>query len=81
MASNTIEECDNLIDMINTMLDITEAEARVIYRIKEKFDLAELIRQAGELFSPISDAKHITLEIDTPGVIPFWGDRKKCSVS
>lgn len=77
MATSTVEECDNLIDLINTMLDITEAEARVNSCLEETFDLADLLRQAGELFSPISDAKQIRLEIDTPRPLPFMGDRKK----
>ena len=43
MAINTIEECDSLIDMINTMLDITEVEAGVNGSDDEEFDVVTII--------------------------------------
>jgi len=77
MAASTIEECDTLIGMINTMLDITEAEAGVNGVDSEEFDLAALIRQACELFRPIADNKKIKLESRLPESLPFKSDRKK----
>ena len=62
MAASTIEECDTLIEMINTMLDITEAEAGVNGETDEEFELVELIREACELFRPIAEAKKIDLK-------------------
>ncbi len=61
MAASTIEECDNLIDMINTMLDITEAEAGVERIELETVALNDLIRAACELFDPIARDKDIRL--------------------
>jgi len=57
MAANTIEECDNLIDMINTMLDITETESGVLQNNSEKIDLVKLIQDACELFNPLAAEK------------------------
>lgn len=62
-AENTIEECDNLIDMINTMLDITEIEAGV-----QKFELADidihqLLEDACELFRPLATERGIILDL------------------
>ena len=77
MAVNTIEECDSLIEMINTMLDITEAEAGVNGGIDEEFDLVDIAAEACELFRPIAEDKRIVLNYDLPGPLPFRGDRKK----
>ncbi len=77
MAVNTIEECDSLIGMINTMLDITEAEAGVNSAETEKFELVELIHEACELFRPIAEAKKIHLQTDLPQSLTVTSDRKK----
>ena len=77
MAVSTIEECDRLLEMINTMLEISEAEAGVGERLMEKIDLAKLIRDAHEIFWPIAEDKQITISLNIPDAIHFYGDRKK----
>jgi len=77
MAVSTMEECDSLIDMINTMLDITEAEAGVNGTAQEEFDLAVMITDACELFRPVADQKRIELKCSMPEAILFRGVRKK----
>jgi signal transduction histidine kinase len=77
MAASTIEECDTLIGMINTMLDITEAEAGVNGVEVEEFELVTLIREACELFRPIAEEKKINLKTDLPESLMFKSDRKK----
>ena len=77
MAASTIEECDNLIEMINTMLDITETEAGVGEFNIEKVDLSRLILDACELFRPTADEKGINIETVLPDKLHFQGDRNK----
>ncbi len=77
MAVSTIEECDTLIGMINTMLDITEAEAGVNEIKAEEFDLTALIRQACELFRPLAEEKKIRLKTDLPDSLAMRSERKK----
>jgi len=77
MAASTMEECDTLIDMINTMLEITEAEAGVNEIQAEEFELVALIREACELFRPIADEKKINLKTNLPESLTFKTDRKK----
>jgi len=77
MAINTIEECDSLIDMINTMLDITEAEAGVNDSADEEFDVVTIISEACELFHPVADQKRIELKYSLPDTLPFRGSKKK----
>jgi signal transduction histidine kinase len=77
MAASTIEECDTLIGMINTMLDITEAEAGVNGVEAEEFELTALIQEACELFRPIAEEKKINLKTDLPESLTMISDRKK----
>jgi len=77
MAVSTIEECDSLIDMINTMLDITEAEAGVNGSADEDFDVTAIIAEACAIFRPVADQKSIEISYNLPGTLPFQGSKKK----
>ena len=77
MAASTVEECDALIGMVNTMLDITEAEAGVNDVQKEEFDLVGLIVEACELFRPTADEKRIELKTHLPESLAIRSQRKR----
>jgi signal transduction histidine kinase len=63
--------------MINTMLDITEAEAGVNGDIDEEFELVDLIREACELFRPVAEAKKIDLKTSLPESLAVTSNRRK----
>ena len=77
MAVNTIEECDNLIQIINTMLDITEIEAGVGTYEFERVDLVKLIADACELFRPIADQKEVNIFTNLPDQFHLNCDKHK----
>jgi len=61
MASNTIEESDRLLDMINTMLVISRAEAGEGDFEFKKINLSIMIRDACDLFAPLAEDKNIKI--------------------
>ena len=77
MAANTIEECDKLIEIINTMMDITETEAGVSPFTSEKIDIVKLIVSACELFDPIAEEKDVRLITVLPDTLVINGDKSK----
>ncbi len=78
MAGLIIEECDRLLDLINTMLDISEAEAGLAKLDVQKTDLTDLITDLRDLFLPSADEKHIDLRAanDAQPVFVFCDRRK-----
>lgn len=76
MAASTVEECDHLLDMINTMLLISKTESGVNMPFRENVNLADLVTDASELFMPIAEDRNITLIRHTDGAVAFSGDRK-----
>jgi heavy metal sensor kinase len=66
MTASTIEECDRLLDMINTMLIISKTEAGVDKPTREEIDLADVIRKACELFGPMAQDQGVKLSCDAP---------------
>ncbi len=57
--SDTLEECDRLINLINTTLDVAEAEADISNSEKQTVDFSLLVAEACELFEPLAEQKSI----------------------
>jgi len=76
MAASTIEECDRLLDMINTMLMISKTESGVDKLSFERIDLANLVREACELFEPTAEDKSVTLSCEVPQKSHLVGDNR-----
>jgi signal transduction histidine kinase len=77
MAGFIIEECDRLLDLINTMLDISEAEAGLAKLDIQETDLTDMIIDLTELFQPSAEEKHIELHIEASRPVSLLCDRRK----
>jgi len=71
-----VEECDRLLDMINTMLFISKTEAGLERPSRADVDIGALIRSACELFEPTAEDKHITLNCQAPEKTFLLGDSR-----
>ncbi|NOQ20160.1 MAG: HAMP domain-containing protein [Desulfobacterales bacterium] len=76
MAASTIEECDRLLDMINTMLVISKTEAGVNKLDTQEMDIAAVVRDACELFQSPAEDKDLRLICDAPGNFSISGDNR-----
>jgi heavy metal sensor kinase len=74
MAASTVEECDRLLAMINTMLDIAEAEAGVMGLRLSSVDVNDLVRDICEIYEPVTTEKNIQVVIEAPGSLIVSGD-------
>jgi len=74
-ASDTLEECDRLLQMINMTLDVAEAEADVRECKVDIIDLSYLTEDACELFSPVAEHKDITLSTHISGLCTVKGNK------
>ena len=77
VAANTIEECDRLLEMINTMLDISEAEAGASKLAVEEIDIASVVRDACELYQPSAEGKGVTVLARTSASHRIYGDLRR----
>ncbi|MBE0557736.1 MAG: HAMP domain-containing histidine kinase, partial [Proteobacteria bacterium] len=71
-----IEECDRLLDMINTMLMISKTEAGVDRPACEKLDLAALVREACELFGTTAEDRGLKMTCSLPDRCDLRGDAR-----
>jgi signal transduction histidine kinase len=66
MAVSTIEECDRLLKMINTMLEISETEAGLATLNLGEVDISVLIEEASDLFQSVAEEKGLGIEVNVP---------------
>lgn len=80
MAANTIEECDRLLDMINTMLVISKTDTGVGGINPVEMDVAQIVRNACDLFTSAAEDREIKMicrmsdRCDTPDQYNTQGD-------
>ncbi len=56
-----VEECDRLVHLINTILEISETDAGLKKFNKTKIELVDLVKRGFELFLPVAEDKGIQL--------------------
>lgn len=60
----TIEMADEVIKTFNALLLIARLEAGTLAENAEAFDIADLVRDVGELYDPVAEEAGLTLRID-----------------
>lgn len=77
LAGSIVEECDRLAQMINTMLEIAEAEAGVQRLALAPVRADELVRQAVDLFAGMAEDRGIALSCSIASPERLNGDRRR----
>lgn len=76
VTSLTIEECDSLLQMINSMLDLVEADSGALKLELEDIKISRLIMDAVEIFEPLAEEKRIEIINEVPIGLTVKADRQ-----
>ena len=60
-SEQILDECDRLLQMIDTTLDVAEVEAETSASAKNEVDLTQVVHEAVEIFEPIASDKQIQI--------------------
>jgi signal transduction histidine kinase len=71
-----VEETDRVLIMLNTLMDISEAESGTLQLQREAVDLADIVQRAMDLYKDVADAEDVTIAAQTAPVIVL-GDRTR----
>jgi signal transduction histidine kinase len=77
VPGSIVEECDRLLGMINTMLDISETEAAVAEWAVEEVDMARVMRDACDLFQPVAENNQVLMIQRLIGDAMISGNKRK----
>ena len=75
LAGNTIEECDCLLGLVNTILEINAAETHLDAPGDELLDLVSLVRAGADLFTFMMEDKNLALSMSLPETVVVKGDK------
>jgi signal transduction histidine kinase len=74
---NCVEESDRILAMVNTLMDISEAETRTMHLTLEGVYVWRLLEQVVELYSYVAEDKHIAISLSTPKEVFLAVDRNR----
>jgi signal transduction histidine kinase len=75
--ADCLEESDRVVAMLNTLMDISEAETGTMGLHRERVNLTELVQQAVELYEDVAEDKGVTLENHASGEVWTNVDRTR----
>src|SRR5688500_15869416 len=61
--ADCVEESDRVLTMLNTLLDVAEAQAGVMRLAREPVNLAALLGEVVELYEYVAEEKRITIAL------------------
>jgi signal transduction histidine kinase len=64
--ADCVEESERVLNMLNTLMDITEAESGMMRLQREPTDLCQLVRGAAELYEYVAEEKRIAVVLNLP---------------
>ena len=64
--ADCVEESERVLNMLNTLMDITEAEAGMMKLRGEPVDLCQLIREVVDLYEYVAEEKKISIVTELP---------------
>ncbi len=70
-----VEETDRVLVMLNTLMDISEAESGAMPLQREPIRLADIVERAAALYRDVAEAKGVSLSVDTARDVMVSGDR------
>jgi signal transduction histidine kinase len=75
--ADILEESDRVVEMLNTLMDISEAETGTMALRLETMNLADLIRQTVELYEDMADERGVRIETRVADELPVPVDRNR----
>jgi len=77
LLADCVEESDRVLVMLNTLMDISEAESGTMQLRREPVPLAEVVARAVDLYRDVAEAKGVTLTPAAPPGIVVTADRTR----
>src|SRR5881628_2171252 len=75
--ADCVEESDRVLVMLNTLMDISEAESGTMQLQRETVALAEVVARAVDLYRDVAEAKGVVLHVGAGGDVVVVADRTR----
>jgi signal transduction histidine kinase len=75
--ADCLEESDRILSMLNTLMDISEAETGALQLRREPVELRQLLAEAVELYEDVADAKQVAVTLEPGPDVTLSGARDR----
>jgi signal transduction histidine kinase len=75
--ADCVEESERVLEMLNTLMDIAEAEAGTMKLQRESVDLCQLVREVTDLYEYVADERKVAVRAELPAACEASVDRKR----
>src|SRR4029077_19424832 len=75
--ADCVEESERVLNMLNTLMDIAEAESGTMKLQLEKVDLCQALREVIELYEYVADEKKVIVKAELPETCEAQVDRSR----
>jgi signal transduction histidine kinase len=72
--SDTIEEADTMMRLLNTLMDISEAQSGALSLNVEYVDASGVLRDSADVYEYVADARNVTIEVGDCEGISLYAD-------
>lgn len=73
--ADCMEESERVLTMLNTLMDISEAESGAMRLHVEEVDLVALVHQVVELYELVGEERNVSIDTELPDALTVDGDR------
>ncbi len=73
--ADCVEEADRVLVMLNTLMDISEAESGAMPLRRDAVRLGEVVERAVDLYRDVAEAQGVSLDVEPRGPVVVHGDR------
>jgi len=75
--ADSLEESDRVLTMLNTLMDISEAESGLMKLSLTSVNLDQLAREVVELYDVVADEKRVVIDLNIPDRLECLADRNR----
>ena len=75
--ADCVEETDRVLQMLNALMDISEAESGAMQLRRERVPLSEVVERAVDLYREVADAKGVRLAVQAADDVAVTADRTR----
>ena len=75
--ADCVEESDRIIEMLNTLMDISEAETGTMALRRERTELRQLVAQTLDLYEDVAEEAGVTMQTSVPEGLAVDADRNR----
>lgn len=73
--ADCVEESERVLQLLETLLDVSAAESGTLALAREEIDLAALTREAVDLYTEIAEERRLAVSVQADPPAPVFGDR------